>query len=280
MTGVFEGLRVLDLTSGAAGPMTTMVLADNGAEVWRIEQPGGERRAVSSGEVVWHRGKKRAEFDLDDPEDRQTVARLAASSDIVVESFAPGSLARRQLDHASLAAANPRLITCSITGYGRDNRHSARPGYDALVMARTGLFFDQRGREGTAMTEISGSAVPHPDFGPPEGMRRGTDRPGPVFPRSTWPSLGATYLALLGVTAALRRARAHRPGPVGRDLAPRWCVVRSRPQLAAGREPRCTAVLDVADRQPVDRGSVRVQRRPVGPPLDRPAELGDVGDEW
>ncbi len=153
MTGVFDGLRVLDLTSGVAGPMTTMVLADNGAEVWRIERPGGERVAVGSGEVVWHRGKKRAELDLDDPADRDTVARLAASSDIVVESFTPGSLARRHLDHATLAARNPRLITCSITGYGRRQPALGSPGLRRSGHGAHGTVLRSAGREGTAMTE-------------------------------------------------------------------------------------------------------------------------------
>ena len=204
MPGVLDGLTVLDLSWGIAGPITTMLLADNGADVIRIERPAGDPFASQSGYVVWQRGKRNAVLDLNDTRDRDAFLALAARADVVVESFAPGTTARLGIDHATLAATNPRLVTCSITGYGRGNRHSDRPGYDALVAARTGLFFDQKGRRGAAMEYILGRPGPHPEFGAPEGMVRGADRPGPVFPRSTWPSLGAAFLATLGIVAALR----------------------------------------------------------------------------
>jgi crotonobetainyl-CoA:carnitine CoA-transferase CaiB-like acyl-CoA transferase len=204
MPGVLDGLTVLDLSWGIAGPITTMLLADNGADVIRIERPAGDPFASQSGYVVWQRGKRNAVLDLNDTRDRDAFLALAAPADVVVESFAPGTSARLGIDHATLAATNPRLVTCSITGYGRGNRHSDRPGYDALVAARTGLFFDQKGRRGAAMEYILGRPGPHPEFGAPEGMVRGADRPGPVFPRSTWPSLGAAFLATLGIVAALR----------------------------------------------------------------------------
>jgi len=202
--GVYEGLRVLDLSWGIAGPMTTMVLADNGAEVTRIERPGGPPFGSQSGDRVWHRGKRRATLDLRSEEGHDAFLALARRADVLVESFSPGTTGRLGIDFETLGADNPALVYCSITGYGRDNRHAARPGYDALVAARTGLLHDQRGRPGAAMEYIGGRPGPHPEFGPPEGVVRGCDRAGPVFPRSTWPSLGATYLASLGVAAALR----------------------------------------------------------------------------
>jgi crotonobetainyl-CoA:carnitine CoA-transferase CaiB-like acyl-CoA transferase len=204
MAGVYEGLRVLDLSWGIAGPMTTMLLADNGARVTRIERPGGDPIGEQSGDRVWHRGKRRATLDLKSSEGKDAFRSLARSADIVVESFSPGTTSRLGIDYDTLRSDNPGLIYCSITGYGRDNSHSDRPGYDALVAARTGLFYDQKGRRGTAMEYIAGRPGPHPEFDGPEGLRRGTDRKGPVFPRSTWPSLGATYLASLGIAAALR----------------------------------------------------------------------------
>ena len=202
--GVLDGLLVLDLSSGIAGPMTTMMLADNGARVIRVERPGGDPFATQSGYTVWQRGKERAEVDLRDPAGRTAFARLAAGADVIVDSFAPGTTASLGVDYPTIAATNSRVISCSITAYGRGNRHSDRPGYDALVAARTGILFDHRGRPGTAMDYICGRPGPHPDFGAPEGMIRGADRPGPVFPRSTWPSLGAAFLATLGIAAALR----------------------------------------------------------------------------
>ena len=203
MVGALNGLRVLDLSTGIAGPIATMILADNGAEVTRIESPRGDPFAAQSGYNVWQRGKRNAVIDLAAADGRDAFHRLASVADVVVQSFAPGAAARLGADADTLAALNPRLVTCVISGYGDNNTHSDRPGYDALVAARTGLFFDQRGRVGTAMEFILGRPGPDPEFGPPDGMRRGTERPGPVFPRSTWPSLGAAFLSTLGITTAL-----------------------------------------------------------------------------
>ena len=203
MTGVFEGLRVLDLTSGIAGPMTTMHLSDGGAAVTRIEPPFGDRFASQTGYRVWNRGKRSAQLDLRDAKGLLAFQSLASGADIVVESFASGTAERLGVDHDTLAADNPRLITCTISGYGR-GRDRDRPGYDGLVAARTGLLYDQRGRRGTAMEYINRRPGPQPEFGAPEGMVRGAERDGPIFPRTTWPSIGAMYLATLGITAALR----------------------------------------------------------------------------
>ncbi|MCU1450628.1 MAG: L-carnitine dehydratase/bile acid-inducible protein, partial [Acidimicrobiales bacterium] len=202
--GVYEGLRALDLSWGTAGPMTTMVLADNGAQVTRIDRPGGAAFAEDSGDRVWHRGKRRATVDLGSEDGRAAFLSLARQADILVESFSPGTTARLGIDFESLHHDNPGLVYCSITGYGRGNRHADRPGYDGLVAARTGLLFDQKGRRGGAMEYIAGRPGPHPEFDAPEGLVRGADRPGPIVPRTTWPSVGATYLASLGIAAALR----------------------------------------------------------------------------
>src|SRR5437588_4094218 len=129
MPGVFDGLRVLDLSWGIAGPMTTMLLADNGADVTCIEPPGGDPFARQSGYRVWQRGKRRARLDLRSDEDRATFRALAGAADVVVESFSPGTTARLGIDYDSLRADNAALVYCSITGYGRDNRHCDRPGY-------------------------------------------------------------------------------------------------------------------------------------------------------
>lgn len=203
MAAVFDGLRVLDLSSGIAGPMTTMLLADNGAQVTRLMAPG-DAEGTSTGERVWGRGKRSAFLDVRTRGGRDALLALAATADVVVESYAPGTTSELGIDHATLAAKNPRLITCSITGYGRYGRHRDRPADDALVAARTGLLYDQKGRRGTAMEYIAGRPGPHPEFDAPEGLVRGADRPGPVFPRTPWPSVGATYFATLGIAAALR----------------------------------------------------------------------------
>jgi crotonobetainyl-CoA:carnitine CoA-transferase CaiB-like acyl-CoA transferase len=204
MVGVLDGIRVLDLSWGIAGPMTAMHLADNGADVVKIEPPGGDPFRSEPGYRVWQRGKRSAVVDLGEPAGRDALRALAGTADVVVESYAPGVAARLGADAATLLAANPRLVHCSITGYGAHGPLATRRGYDGLVAARTGLLYDQRGRSGTAMEFINGRPGPDPEVGPPEGMRRGPDRPGPLFPRSSWPSLAASYLATVGVTAALR----------------------------------------------------------------------------
>lgn len=204
MAGAFEGVRVLDLSWGIAGPMTTMLLADNGAEVTRIEPPEGDPFSDQTGYRVWHRGKRSARLDLQSEAGREAFLTLAASADVVLDSFSPGTTARLGIDPETLSALNPRVITCSITGYGDHPAHRDRPGYDGLVAARTGLLFDQKGRRGTALEYIAGRPGPHPEFDGPEGLVRGADRPGPVFPRTPWPSVGAAYFATLGIAAALR----------------------------------------------------------------------------
>jgi crotonobetainyl-CoA:carnitine CoA-transferase CaiB-like acyl-CoA transferase len=204
MAGAFQELRVLDLSWGIAGPMTTMFLVDNGAEVIRIEPPSGDPFAQQTGYRVWNRGKKSVQLDLKSDEGLQQFKELVKSSDIVVDSFSPGTMSELGIDHGVLSALNPQLITCSITGYDDHGAHRDRPGYDGLVAARTGLLFDQKGRRGTAMEFIGGRPGPHPDFDAPEGLVRGADRSGPVFPRTPWPSVGATYFAALGIAAALR----------------------------------------------------------------------------
>jgi crotonobetainyl-CoA:carnitine CoA-transferase CaiB-like acyl-CoA transferase len=204
MAGVFEGLRVLDLSWGIAGPMTTMLLVDNGAEVTRIEPPDGDPFRGQSGYRVWNRGKRSARLDLRSEEGLEAFLALAARADVVVDSFSPGTTAKLGIDHESLTRRNGRVITCSITGYGEHKDHRDRPAYDGLVAARTGLLFDQKGRRGTAMEYICGRPGPHPEFDGPEGLVRGADRPGPIFPRTPWPSIGAAYFAALGVAAALR----------------------------------------------------------------------------
>src|SRR5215207_9923712 len=116
MTGVLDGLRVLDLTWGIAGPIATMLLADHGAAVTRVERPQGDPFDGFSGYRVWHRGKRSAVLDLREPGDREVFLALAAQADVLVESFAPGTTERLGIAYAELAAANPRLVYCSITG--------------------------------------------------------------------------------------------------------------------------------------------------------------------
>lgn len=204
MAGVLDGLRILDLSRGISGPMATMLLVDHGADVVRIEAPGDDPFRAQAGYKVWNRGKRSAVLDLKDAADKATFLALAADADVVLESFAPGKARALGVDYASLSASNPRLIQCSITGYGRDNSHADRPGYDALVAARTGLQWEQRGWVGGSAPHLAGKPPLFPDFEVPYEKLQGAPREGPIFPASRFPSLGAAYAAAVGISAALR----------------------------------------------------------------------------
>jgi crotonobetainyl-CoA:carnitine CoA-transferase CaiB-like acyl-CoA transferase len=208
MAGVLAGIRVLDLSWGVAGPMTTMLMADHGAAVTKIEPPGGDPFRDQLGYKVWQRGKKSAVFDLKDAADNNSFLVLAKSADVIVESYAPGVTERLGIDYKTLSALNPRLIYCSITGYGRDTADANRPAYDALVAARTGLHWEQRGWAEGALNHLAGRDDPFPDMEVPYDWVQGAPRPGPLFPSSYWPSLGAFFAASVGINAALR-AREH-----------------------------------------------------------------------
>lgn len=145
-----RGLRVLDLSRILAGPTCTQLLADLGAEVIKIERPGrgddtrgwgppflrdkdGRETGESAYYLCANRGKKSLALDIARPEGQAIVRAIAAESDIVVENFKRGDLARHGLDYASLADTMPRLIWCSITGFGATGPMADRPGYDFLI---------------------------------------------------------------------------------------------------------------------------------------------------
>ncbi|WP_226365031.1 CoA transferase [Pseudonocardia sp. ICBG162] len=198
MVAVYSGLRVVDLSQGIAGAMATMLLADAGAEVVRIDQPD-DRFAELSGNRVWHRGKRRA--SLDPVADLDTVRGLIAGADVLVETF---EQAPDGLDPAALARLNPRLVHCSITAYGDAAAHRGRPAVDALVAARTGLYWEARGVPGTTIGALSGRVDPLADLEVDPDTAVGPDREGPMFMGIPWASNGAAYLATIAVAAALR----------------------------------------------------------------------------
>lgn len=200
MPGVLSGLRAIDLSSGIAGPMVGMLLADHGAEVIRIDQ-ADDPYADSLGYRVWQRGKLRAAMSL--PGDRDAVLRLIASADILVENAGDDLARLLGCDSATLRAANTRLIHCSITGYGGGAREAGHAAYDALVAARVGLQWEQRGWPEGAINHMVGRPDPFADMEIPYDWVQGPAREGPLFSASHWPSLGAFFLALTGISAAL-----------------------------------------------------------------------------
>jgi len=189
--------------------MATMLLSDNGADVVKVEPPGGDpTRNTETGARVWARGKRSIELDVHDAAQREKLLALIDRADVLVENFDLGVTESLGLDWETLRARNPRLVMCSITPYGRHVDFKNRSGIDALVAARTGLHWEQRGWVGTSIGRICGLPVELEDLDIPPGCFDGPDREGPLYPQSRWPSLGASFLALTGINAALR-ARLH-----------------------------------------------------------------------
>jgi crotonobetainyl-CoA:carnitine CoA-transferase CaiB-like acyl-CoA transferase len=152
--GPLSGLKVLDLSRVLAGPWASQILGDLGAEVWKIERPsaGDDTRtwgppflqgAGGVSDAAYYlcanRNKRSVAIDFGKPEGAEIVRRMAASADIVIENFKTGALARYGLDYASLSALNPRLIYCSITGFGQTGPYAMRGGYDFLIQGMSGL---------------------------------------------------------------------------------------------------------------------------------------------
>jgi crotonobetainyl-CoA:carnitine CoA-transferase CaiB-like acyl-CoA transferase len=202
--GVLTGLKVLDLSWGVAGPAATMLLCDHGADVVRIEHPDGEPFADLLDSRIYNRGKRSAVLDLRNAEDNRRFRALAADADVMVESFEPGVTQRLGIDYESLAATSPRLVYCSITGYGRNSRHDGRPAFDQLVAARTGYQWEVRAWPGSAVDAAAGLDLFPPDTAHTEADRHWLERSGPVFMTTPSASVSAGYLATLGISAALR----------------------------------------------------------------------------
>src|SRR5690606_10097391 len=115
----------------------------------------------------------------------------------------PGTTTRLGIDWPTAHAVNPRLVYCSITAYGRGTRDADRPGFDALVAARTGLQWEQRSPDGGILGHSPRWEVPLPDLPVNRATTPGPERDGPLFSSSRWPSLGACHLAVNGIAAAL-----------------------------------------------------------------------------
>jgi crotonobetainyl-CoA:carnitine CoA-transferase CaiB-like acyl-CoA transferase len=144
-----DGITILDLTRVLSGPYCTMLLADMGARVIKIEQPGkgddtrGWGPPFLNGESAYflsvNRNKESVTLDFKHPEGRRILDRLVARSDVLVENFRPGALGKMALDYASLAAAHPRLVYASISGFGQSGPRRSAPGYDAVIQGEGGL---------------------------------------------------------------------------------------------------------------------------------------------
>lgn len=154
--GALSGLRVLDLSRVLAGPWASQILADLGADVVKVERPGvgddtrawgppwlSDEDGTPTGESAYYlsanRNKRSVTIDMAQADGQALIRQLASKADILLENFKVGGLARYGLDYASLAAVNPRLIYCSITGFGQTGPYAARAGYDFLIQGMGGL---------------------------------------------------------------------------------------------------------------------------------------------
>jgi crotonobetainyl-CoA:carnitine CoA-transferase CaiB-like acyl-CoA transferase len=172
--GALDGIRVLDLSWGIAGPLGVLLLAEQGADVVKVEPPGGDPFRAYAGSHVWNRSRRSVEVDLRGDAGREAFLRLVATADVVVETFRPDVLDRLGVGWPVLRARNDRVVLCSVPAYPDGHRLARRPGWDALVQAASGQQFDQPGW-----------------------------RMGPIFLHMPMPSMGAMFLVPSGILAAL-----------------------------------------------------------------------------
>jgi crotonobetainyl-CoA:carnitine CoA-transferase CaiB-like acyl-CoA transferase len=178
MQGACAGLRVLDFSGGLGGPLATMILADFGAEVIRVEPAEGDAGWNEPAYLLLNRGKKSISLDVRSPTGRAEIRRLIPAVDVLVETLGPDQADDGDIGFKALSVLNPALVYCSITGFGRSGPLSHAKPDDALVMARAGIFRDQAGWHA-------------------EGGR-------PVFRASRDGSYFAAMLAVQGILAAVR----------------------------------------------------------------------------
>jgi len=149
LTGALTGVKVLDLTRVLAGPFCTMMLGDLGADVMKVEAPGGSdetrswgppfQNGVSAYYLCANRNKRSITVNLKTEEGRELIRRLAKQSDVMIHNFKTGSMEKWELDYEQLKAINPRLIFCSITGFGETGPNRHLPGYDYIVQGMSGM---------------------------------------------------------------------------------------------------------------------------------------------
>ena len=170
--GALAGIQVLDLSRVLAGPWCTQILADLGADVVKVERPSvgddtrhwgppflkdsdGNDTTQASYFTACNRNKRSVTIDMATEDGQQLIRQMALQADVLVENFKVGGLAQYGLDYASLAVLNPRLIYCSVTGFGQDGPYAERAGYDLMVQAMTGLM----GITGRADSEPGGGPL-------------------------------------------------------------------------------------------------------------------------
>ena len=188
---ILSGLRIVDLSYGISGPAASMLLAEAGADVIKVEpRQGDPLRRASPGFLTWNRSKRGVVLDLREESDRRSLDRLLEGADVLIHGLRPAAARRHGLDDAALCERFPKLITSCVLGYPIDSADAERPGYEALIVARLGLMDEQKAH-----------------------------RDGPIFYRLPIASWGAVYLVAIGILARLQvRDRSGRGGPVHTSL--------------------------------------------------------------
>lgn len=177
MPGPCSGLTVLDLSWGMPGALCTLVMADFGADVIKAEPPGGDPFRYQPAWISWNRGKKGVVLDLGTTEGRAHAIELIGAADVLVESFRPGDMADWGLGYDTLSQRYPRLVYCSITGFGQKGPLARVKGYEGVVAAKAGRMLNMQGQP---------------------------NREGPVYSAVPTGSWHASQAALRGIIAALR----------------------------------------------------------------------------
>jgi crotonobetainyl-CoA:carnitine CoA-transferase CaiB-like acyl-CoA transferase len=149
LTGALKGIKVLDLTRVLAGPYCSKILGDLGAEVIKVESPGGSdetrkwgppfKEGVSAYYICANRNKKSITINLKSQKGKELIKKLVCQSDIIMNNFKSGTMERLGLDYSTLKQLNPRIIYCSITGFGENGPYKDFPGYDFIIQAMSGL---------------------------------------------------------------------------------------------------------------------------------------------
>jgi len=174
MAGALDGVRILDLSWGIAGALGVLLLAEQGADVVKVEPPGGCPFRGYDGYAVWDRSRRSVTVDLKQDAGREALLRLVDDADVLVETFRPGVTSRLGIGYDAVRARNPRLVYTSCPAYPDGHRLAQAPGYDALVQASGGQQWEQPGW-----------------------------RLGPVFLHLPMPSMAAMFLVPTGILAAL-----------------------------------------------------------------------------
>ena len=139
MPSALEHLRVIDFGQYIAGPLLGMLLADQGADVVRVDPPGGPVWDTPAN-ATWNRGKRSIALDLKSEGDREVARRLVEGADVVIENFRPGVMERLGLGPQAMTEANPRLVYCSVPGFASDDPRAGMPAWEGVVAAAAASF--------------------------------------------------------------------------------------------------------------------------------------------